>query len=195
MCIPFMNDYCDRAFDHPLHRQCHDESYGFPVSDDRVLYGRLLFEIFQAGLNWLLILQKAEALQRAFADFDYDTVAQWGDTEHAQLMMNKDIIRNRRKIQAAMDNARSVVALRTQWGSFKNWLDAHHPQDLDDWVVLFRQNFVMTGRIVVHEFLMSTGYLKGAHRDDCPIHKKILALNPPWLQAETSSLVTPAQKR
>ena len=80
-------------------------------------------------------------------------------------------------------------------GSFKNWLDAHHPQDLDDWVVLFRQNFVMTGRIVVHEFLMSTGYLKGAHRDDCPIHKKIITLNPPWLQAETSSLVKPAQKK
>ena len=65
-----------------------------------------------------------------------------------------------------------------------NWLDEHHPQDLKEWVKLFKKTFKFTGPEVVNEVLMSTGYLPGAHSDDCPVQKKVLKSNPPWLKAK-----------
>lgn len=176
-----MNDYCRLKDSHPLHTRCHDKFYGFPVADDHVLFMRLLMEIFQAGLNWLIILQKEDFLKRAFAQGDYRQVALFNEQDEDRLMQDKSIIRNRRKIRAAIDNARALVALIEDYGSFKGWLDAHHPRPLDDWVILFRTHFTMTGKIVVHEFLMSTGYLEGAHAKDCPIYDAIAKTNPPWM--------------
>lgn len=84
------------------------------------------------------------------------------------------------KINAAIHNAQVIVELQNQFGSFKNWLDAHHPKTKEEWVKIFKKTFKFTGGEIVNEFLMSTGYLAGAHDLNCPIHGKVLELKPAW---------------
>jgi DNA-3-methyladenine glycosylase I len=105
------------------------------------------------------------------------------------LLNDAGIIRNRLKVNAAIENARRIQALRAEYGSFKGWLDAHHPQTLENWVKLFKRTFVFTGGEIVNEFLMSTGYLPGAHSADCPIYEVVLAQRPPWHSYKSPSLL------
>ena len=77
---------------------------------------------------------------------------------------------------------RRFCELRKEYGSFKGWLDAHHPLTKDEWTKLFRKTFVFTGGEIVNEFLLSTGYLAGAHDKDCPIYKKVASLRPAWMR-------------
>lgn len=179
--------YCESALEHPLHTLYHDTAYGFPLVDDAGLFERFVLEINQAGLSWLLMLKKQAAFRQAFAGFDLATVAAFGPDDEARLMADASIIRNRRKIQAVIENARRLVTHREQFGSFAGWLDAHHPLPLAEWQRLFKRTFVFTGGEIVREFLWSTGYLPGAHHPACPIYPKILAANPPWLRAGLSS--------
>ena len=160
----------------------HDYLYGFPVTDDNELFGRLLLEINQAGLSWTLILQRASAFRAAYAGFDIAAVAAFGEADCERLLGNAGIIRNRRKIEAVIYNARQIRRLQQQFGSFGNWLDRHHPQELSDWVALFKRTFKFTGSEIVREFLVSTGYLKGAHTADCPVAGLVAAANPPWMR-------------
>jgi DNA-3-methyladenine glycosylase I len=172
--------YCAAAPGHPLHGPYHASEYGFPSRDDRVLFERLVLEINQAGLSWLTILRKRAAFAKAFAGFDIDRVAAFDERDRERLLADPAIIRNRLKVDAAIDNARRLQALRQSHGSFAQWLDAHHPRSKDEWVKLFRNTFRFTGGEIVNEFLMSLGYLKGAHVPSCPVHGQILALQPPW---------------
>ena len=179
-----MSDYCDVAISpkkRDLHRSYHDLEYGFPGKGERALFELLCLEIFQAGLSWELVLKKRATTDAAFDDFDVDTVAAYGDTDVARLLDNPGIIRNRLKVASIIHNAGVVQSLRDSHGGFDKWLAAHHPRTHLDWVKLFRKTFKFTGPEVVNEFLMSTGYLKGAHRDNCPVHKKIVKTKPPWL--------------
>lgn len=178
-----MSSYCDFAPDHPVHGPYHDNEYGFPLTDERALFERLVLEINQAGLSWLLILKRQESFRRAFDGFDVDRVAAYGEADRARLMGDAGIIRNRLKIAATIENARRIKALRDEFNSFAGWLDAHHPRAVEDWIKLFRKSFKFTGPEIVKEFLMSTGYLAGAHRPDCPVHGRIAELNPPWMRA------------
>jgi len=89
-------------------------------------------------------------------------------------------VRNRLKVAAVIDNARIIQQLRQSHGSFHAWLEAHHPRPLEEWTRLFRRNFRFTGGLIVNEFLMSLGYLPGAHESDCPVYRRILPLGPPW---------------
>jgi DNA-3-methyladenine glycosylase I len=175
--------YCLAAPGHPLHGPYHDREYGFPAADETVLFERLTLEINQAGLSWLTVLQKRPAFRAAFAEFDVDCVAGFGEPEIARLMGDPGIVRNRQKIEAVIANARRIRELRLSHGSFHAWLEAHHPRSPDEWTRLFRQNFRFTGGLIVGEFLMSLGYLPGAHEPDCPVYQRILALAPPWSQA------------
>ncbi|SDE09489.1 DNA-3-methyladenine glycosylase I [Rhodospira trueperi] len=175
-----MSWYCDVAPGHPWHGPYHDTEYGFPATDETVLFERLCLEIFQAGLSWLLILKKREALNAAFARFDVDRVAAFDDADKARLLADAGIIRNRRKIDAVIENARRVQALRVSHGGFAAWIDAHHPRDLDAWVRLFKTTFKFAGPEVVNEFLMSIDILPGAHRADCPVAARIAACAPVW---------------
>lgn len=177
--------YCDFVRSLPPtcddpNRHYHDHVYGFPVADDRVLFERLVLEINQAGLSWSLILKKQTAFQAAYAGFDIATVAAFGVDERARLLADAGIVRNRLKIDAAIYNAQRIVRLQTQYGSFKNWLNAHHPQDLAAWVKLFKREFKFVGSEIVNEFLMTTGYLPGAHQVDCPVYARVCAAQPPW---------------
>jgi DNA-3-methyladenine glycosylase I len=192
-------EYCALAPTHPFHGPYHDGEYGFPSRDDRVLFERLVLEINQAGLSWLTVLKKRQAFAAAYADYDIDRIARFGAKDVAHLLADAGIIRNRLKVDAAIENARRVITLRKSHGSFAAWLEAHHPLAKDDWVKLFRQTFRFTGGEIVGEFLMSLGYLPGAHVESCPAHARILRLDPPWRrassQAQEQAAATPAQPK
>jgi DNA-3-methyladenine glycosylase I len=172
--------YCLAAPGHPLHGPYHDLEYGFPATDEAALFERLTLEINQAGLSWLTVLRKRTAFRAAFADFAVDSVAGFGAAEIERLIADPGIVRNRQKIEAVIANARRIQELRRSHGSFHRWLEAHHPRPPAEWTRLFRQNFRFTGGLIVGEFLMSLGYLPGAHEPDCPVYARILALAPPW---------------
>ena len=175
--------YCDVTPGHPVHGPYHDTEYGFPVREDSVLFERLALEINQAGLSWLTVLVKRDAFHAAFDGFDVARVARYGDAERARLLGDAGIIRNRLKIDAVIANARTVEGLIGEHGSFAGWLDDHHPLPKDAWVKLFRKTFRFTGGEITGEFLMSTGYLPGAHVESCPVWRRIMALDPPWAGA------------
>ena len=166
-----------------LHQAYHDHHYGFPLHDDHELFGRLLMEINQAGLSWEIILKKEMAFRRAYDDFNIQKVAAYTETDRQRLQEDAGIIRNRLKINAAIENARVIVGLQQEYGSFEQWLKAHHPRSKAEWVRLFKKTFRFTGGEIVGEFLMSIGYLPGAHTPDCIIYQKVLAHNPVWSQA------------
>ena len=174
-----MSTYCDLAAGHPVHGPYHDTEYGFPVTDESVLFERLLLEINQAGLSWETILKKREGFRRAYSGFDVDAIAAYGEADRARLLADTGIIRNRLKVEAAIHNAQVVRGLRKSHGGFAQWLDAnvHDPQstprDKASWVTLFKQTFRFTGGEITGEFLMSLGYLPGAHHPDCPVMKRI----------------------
>ena len=172
--------YCLAAPSHSLHGPYHDLEYGFPSRDEGVLFERLTLEINQAGLSWLTVLQKRPAFRAAFADFDVDRVAAFDAADIERLMRDAGIIRNRLKIEAVIANARRIQDFRGSHGSFDTWLRAHHPRPLAEWTRLFRQTFRFTGGLIVGEFLMSLGYLPGAHEPSCPVYGRILQLAPPW---------------
>ena len=96
----------------PLYIAYHDEEWGRPVRDERGLYERLCLEGFQSGLAWITILRKREAFRAAFAGFDPDAVARFGERDVARLLVDAGIVRHRGKIEAAIANARGVLALR-----------------------------------------------------------------------------------
>lgn len=175
--------YCAVAPGHPEHGPYHDLEYGFPLRDDAALFERLILEINQAGLSWLTILRKQDNFRRAYDGFDIDRVADYGEADRLRLLSDAGIIRNRLKINAAIENARRIRVLRDEYGSFAAWLDANHPLPKEEWVKLFRRTFLFTGGEIVNEFLMSTGYLPGAHNPECPVYAVILAQDPPWRRA------------
>jgi len=165
-----------------VHRIYHDQAYGFPMADDNELFGRLLLEINQAGLSWTTILHKQENFRRAFAQFNIRTVAAYGQADRERLLSDAGIIRNRLKIEAAIHNAGVIERLQDEFGSFKAWLDANHPRTKSAWTHLFKKTFRFTGGEIVNEFLVSTGYLEGAHVPSCHVYQHVLAAKPAWTQ-------------
>ena len=176
-----MSGYCKIAPGHPVHESYHATEYGFPQRDEAVLFERLVLEIMQAGLSWEIVLKRRVGMRAAFDGFVVDTVAAYGEADVARLLADPAIIRNRLKVAAIIHNAQVVRGLRDSHGGFAAWLDAQHPRDKPAWVKLFGKTFKFTGGEIVGEFLMSLGYLPGAHAQDCPVHAELLALRPPWL--------------
>jgi DNA-3-methyladenine glycosylase I len=175
-----MVSYCDVAPGHPFHGPYHDREYGFPLADDDALFERLILEINQAGLSWLTILKKREDFRRAYHGFAIERVARYGARDRARLLADASIIRNRFKVDAAMENAKRLIRIRESHGSFAAWLDEHHPRDLDGWTRLMKKTFHFMGGEITREFLVSTGYLPGAHLPDCPAYARALAAKPAW---------------
>jgi DNA-3-methyladenine glycosylase I len=178
--MPMAQTYCDAAPGHEWHGPYHDREYGFPLRGDAALFERLVLEINQAGLSWLTILKKREAFRRAYGGFDPEVVAAYRAKDRRRLLADPGIIRNRLKIDAAIANAQCILELRASHGSFAAWLASHHPRPKAEWVKLFRQTFRFTGGEIVGEFLMSIGYLAGAHVESCPVYARVLARRPPW---------------
>lgn len=173
------NSYCLYVQDKPLddvNRHYHDHQYGFPINDDNELFGRLILEINQAGLSWTTILNKQDNFRKAYDGFDIKTIAEYTEEDRNRLLSDAGIIRNKLKVNAAIHNANVILDLQKEYGSFKSWLDHHHPLPKAEWVKLFKKHFKFTGGEITGEFLMSTGYLDGAHDPNCPIYKKIKEL-------------------
>ncbi|MES1261283.1 MAG: DNA-3-methyladenine glycosylase I [Acidobacteriota bacterium] len=177
--------YCDvvrQPATDPCHLVYHDSEYGFPTRSDTALFERLILEINQAGLSWTTILKKRKGFRQAYAGFDIATVAAFGDKDRERLLADAAIIRNRLKVDAAIRNANTALRLIGDHGSLAAWLDSLHPLSPEAWGKAFKKTFVFTGGEIVREFLLSTGYLAGAHEEACPVHGRILKLAPPWLR-------------
>lgn len=177
------NTYCEAvALMEPnnVHVQYHDQEYGYPILHDNELFARLVLEINQAGLSWTTILNKKDNFFKAFDNFDISKVARYDENKILELLQDTGIIRNRLKIESVIDNAARVIQIQKEYGSFKNWLDRHHPMTREGWVKLFKKTFRFTGGEIVNEFLVSTGYLEGAHIESCPVYQKVLKQKPAW---------------
>jgi len=131
-------------------------------------------------LSWTTILKKQEGFRKAYHDFDIKKVARYTKKDEVRLLNDAGIIRNRLKVNAAIENAKTILSLQKEFGSFKKWLDHHHPNDREGWTKLFKKTFRFTGGEIVNEFLVSTGYLPGAHDESCVIYKKVLKTKPAW---------------
>ena len=172
--------YCAAQAPGDINKTYHDNCYGFPLAQDNALFGRLILEINQAGLSWTTILRKQENFFLAYEGFDIDKVAGYGEADRERLLSDAGIIRNRLKVNAAIENARRLQGIRNSHGGFHQWLLTHHPLDLPGWLKLFKQNFVFVGGEIVKEFLMSTGWIPGAHVPGCPAGDRAVAAGAPW---------------
>ncbi len=110
------------TFHDPLYLAYHDTEWGVPVREDRTIYEFLVLEVFQAGLSWRTVLHKREHFRRAFAGFEYRRVAGFGAREVARLVADAGIIRNRAKIEAAVQNARRLLEVRQEFGTFARYM-------------------------------------------------------------------------
>lgn len=167
-----------------LHKAYHDKLYGFPIHDDNELFCRLVLEINQAGLSWETILKKEETFRKAYDNFNIEVVAAYTETDRERLLADPGIIRNRLKVNAAIENAKTILQLQKTHGSFEKWLESHHPKTKEEWVKVFKKTFKFTGGEIVNEFLMSIGYLPGAHVADCQVYHEILKTGPMWAGAK-----------
>jgi len=177
------NHYCHKVTllpDNHLDRIYHDTVYGFPITDDNHLFERLILEINQAGLNWSLILKKQENFREAFDRFEVKKIAQYDDADRERLLANAGIVRNKLKINATIFNAQKILELQKKCGSFSAWLDHHHPLSLKQWTKLFKRTFKFIGGEITNEFLMSTGYLPGAHHVECDVYHEVMKNGPAW---------------
>ncbi len=169
----------------PLYERYHDEEWGRPVTDERGLFERMSLEAFQSGLSWLTILRKREAFRAAFAGFDPDAVAAFGDADVRRLMADAGIVRNRAKIGATLANARATVALRDAGTSLPDVIAAHRPPprpaprtmaDLPaqtpETVALARElkrrGFRFVGPTTLYALMQACG-LVNDHLLDCPV--------------------------
>ena len=179
-----MTTYCDYCNTHPedtFNKAYHDTEYGFPLKDDHLLFERFILEINQAGLSWITILKKADNFRKAYHGFDIEKVAAYDEQDIARLLADAGIIRNRLKINAAIVNAQRIRDLQKEHGSFKRWLDGNRKLSKEEWIRLFKKSFVFTGGEIVNEFLISTGYLAGAHAESCHIYTRVASLRPAWM--------------
>ena len=113
---------CSWAASNPLMKEYHDKEWGTPIHDDRLLFEFLILEGVQAGLSWNIVLQKRENYRMAFEDFDYKKIANYSEKKVEELLQNKGIIRNRRKIQATISNAKAFLEIQNEFGSFNAYI-------------------------------------------------------------------------
>ena len=113
---------CGWCLGDPIYVTYHDEEWGQPVFDDKVLFEFLVLESFQAGLSWLTILKKRENFHKAFAGFDVKKVAKYDEQKYEDLMQDAGIIRNQLKIRAAINNAQRFQEIQKEFGSFSNYV-------------------------------------------------------------------------
>ncbi|MEX0910395.1 MAG: DNA-3-methyladenine glycosylase I [Candidatus Paceibacterota bacterium] len=157
-----------------LHKNYHDNFYGVPIYDDNELFGRLVLEINQAGLSWTTILKKEPNFRQAYHNFNIKKVAAYTEADRVRLMGDAGIVRHRLKINAAIENAKTIILIQTKYGSFRQWLDQHQALTKEEWTRLFKQTFKFTGGEIVGEFLMSIGLLPGAHDAECGVGELIV---------------------
>lgn len=174
--------FCVQREPTDLHKIYHDQHYGYPIESDDELFGRLILEINQAGLSWNTILVKQENFRIAFDNFSISKIASYDEDKIQNLLEDSGIIRNKLKINSVIHNAAVILQIKEDSGSFRQWLDKNHPKSKEEWTKLFKKTFKFVGGEIVNEFLMSTGYLKGAHDETCEVYSKVKDSKPKWLE-------------
>lgn len=129
-----------------VHKIYHDQHYGFPIEQDDELFCRLILEINQAGLSWTTILKKQDNFRKAYHHFNIKKVAAYKEKDIDRLLNDAGIIRNKLKVHAAVENAKTILKLQKEFGSFKNWIDSHHPKTKQEWTLLFKKNIPLYRR-------------------------------------------------
>lgn len=165
-----------------LYIRYHDEEWGVPVHDDRRLLEMLILECFQAGLSWECILNRREAFRKAFDDFDLDKICDYGPEKIALLQQDAGIIRNRRKISAAVVNARIFRQIRQEYGSFDRylwkWTDyrviyetGRTDSSLSDAIAkdLKKRGMKFVGTTIIYAYLQAVGVIF-SHEEGCYLH-------------------------
>jgi DNA-3-methyladenine glycosylase I len=128
-----------------VHKVYHDLHYGFPIDNDDELFCRLFLEINQAGLSWTTILKNKKVLEKPIINSNIKKVAGYKDKDVERLLNDAGIIRNKLKVNAAIENAKTILGIQKEFGSFKKWLDHHHPKTRTEWTHLFKKTFRFTG--------------------------------------------------
>ncbi len=164
---------CAWAESHPLYLTYHDDEYGVPLHDDNLLLERLALEQMQAGLSWLIVLKKRDAIRTAFDKFQIPVVANYTESDVDRLCSDAGIIRNRKKIEAIIANANRLLEFQRNGSSFDAWLvnNAARKLDLPNWVKAFKQEFKFVGSEIVNEFLLSIGVFPIKHEPNCWLTK------------------------
>ena len=189
-----MKTRCQWCGSDPLYVSYHDDEWGVPVHDDRHLFEMLLLDGAQAGLSWLTILRKRDNYRKAFRDFDYRKIAKFSKRDVEGLLGNAGIVRNRLKIESAVRNARSVLAIRKEFGTLDSFLWRYldgiplqnewksmaelPPQtDLSDAMSkdLKRRGFSFVGPTICYAFMQSVGMVND-HTTDCFRYEAIRGL-------------------
>jgi DNA-3-methyladenine glycosylase I len=176
---------CQWSTSDPLYIRYHDEEWGVPLHDDRLIFEFLILEGAQAGLSWLTILKRREHYRHAFDQFDPERVALYNEQKIAQLLSNAGIIRNRRKVESAVTNARAFLEVQREFGSFDNyiwgfvggkpiinaWQNMEDiPAQTDESVAmskdLVRRGFKFVGPTICYAHMQATGMVND-HLVDC----------------------------
>jgi DNA-3-methyladenine glycosylase I len=176
---------CQWSTSDPLYIRYHDEEWGVPLHDDRLIFEFLILEGAQAGLSWLTILKRREHYRHAFDQFDPERVALYDEQKIAQLLSNAGIIRNRRKVESAVTNARAFLEVQREFGSFDNyiwgfvggkpiinaWQNMEDiPAQTDESVAmskdLVRRGFKFVGPTICYAHMQATGMVND-HLVDC----------------------------
>lgn len=180
-----MKNRCFWVTDSKLYQEYHDYEWGEPVYDDAVLFEFLLLETFQAGLNWLTILNKRENFRTAFDNFDYQKIASYSDKKYQELLQNEGIIRNRLKIQSAITNSQLFMEIQKEFGSFSNFIwrfvdgkpivNCFHQRnevpattEISDAIskTLKKRGFKFVGSTVIYAFMQAVGMVND-HTTTC----------------------------
>lgn len=186
---------CAWAGDNPIYQSYHDKEWGVPLHTDKKLFEFLILEGAQAGLSWITILKKRPAFRKAFDNFDYTLVAEYGDDKVKELLENADIIRNRLKINAAIKNAQAFIKVRQEFGTFNKyiWDFVEHKPIQNKWPSskempaktelaetlskdLKKRGFSFVGPVIVYSHMQATGMVND-HTVDCFRHKEIKQLS------------------
>jgi DNA-3-methyladenine glycosylase I len=187
---------CQWCADNALYRAYHDEEWGVPATDDRLLFEFLVLEGAQAGLSWLTILKKRQNYREAFDNFDCRQVARYSERDVQRLRADAGIVRNRLKIESAIKNARRFIAIQEKYGSFStylwHWVDGTPLQN--DWRTLTevpartplsdalskdlkKRGFSFVGSTICYAFMQAVGMVND-HTTDCFRYQEIKALAP-----------------
>ncbi|HEY5900068.1 MAG TPA: DNA-3-methyladenine glycosylase I [Burkholderiales bacterium] len=185
-----MTQRCGWCGTDPLYMRYHDEEWGVPVHDERTHFEFLLLEGAQAGLSWITILRKREAYREAFAGFDPQRVARYGQREAARLLKNPGIVRNRLKIAAAAKNARAFLAVQDEFGGFdryvwrfvdgrpmqNRWKAGQVPAKTAESDALSKdlqkRGFTFVGSTIMYAYMQAVGMVND-HTVDCFRHREL----------------------
>jgi DNA-3-methyladenine glycosylase I len=188
-----MSDRCPWCGTDPLYVAYHDTEWGVPERDARALWEKLILDGFQAGLSWITILKKRDNFRAAFAGFQPDIIARWGEDEVSRLLADPGIIRHRGKIEGTITSARAYLAIEAREG-FSNYLWKHvggqplqnrpaSPRDIPTETPLSqaiskqlkKDGFTFCGPTITYAFLQATG-LVNDHLITCPAHARVAAM-------------------